>query len=284
MKRVDPTRTVLIRRKFKSELKNRFNNLNDAVEQYFETLYDLVTIRDNSVVVGHFKSYLQQSIEKFIEGNWYQRYLELSYKQGLDKAFNYSKPAYLLTTSEGISQGFRMTFLNLAHDSKNLSQIFLMTKEYLVNDLNNFVTQVMGDFTRGLVSSLSKTKILQDLNKHINTAFKRAVSIANTEVVRANAYGTLDGLKQLKVREVTVVPELQETLTANENVEYSTAGDSRVCPLCRPFDKVIIPLQEAYSLIPIHTNCRCSFSPITTPADYLRFDEALEEFSELADL
>ena len=44
-------------------------------------------------------------------------------------------------------------------------------------------------------------------------------------------------------------------------VEWSTAGDDRVCEACLPMEGVVLKLSEAHNMIPRHPNCRCSFIP-----------------------
>lgn len=67
--------------------------------------------------------------------------------------------------------------------------------------------------------------------------------------IRAHAEGQLDALERLGVTSVGVA------------VEWSTAGDDRVCPLCRPLEGVVYKVSEAHGLLPRHPRCRCAFLP-----------------------
>jgi SPP1 gp7 family putative phage head morphogenesis protein len=77
----------------------------------------------------------------------------------------------------------------------------------------------------------------------------RAKTLSRTEIIRSHAEGQLDGLEKLGVAQVGV------------DVEWSTAGDNHVCPMCKPLDGIVLTLQEARGMIPRHPNCRCSFKP-----------------------
>jgi SPP1 gp7 family putative phage head morphogenesis protein len=77
----------------------------------------------------------------------------------------------------------------------------------------------------------------------------RARMIARTEIIRAHAEGQLDALEKLGVDKVGVM------------VEWSTAGDDRVCSLCMSLEGVVLKIKEARGLIPRHISCRCAFSP-----------------------
>src|SRR5690606_33704519 len=85
-------------------------------------------------------------------------------------------------------------------------------------------------------------EIARELNRQIDVGAKRAATIARTEIVRAHNEGALDALEELGVDEIGVM------------VEWSTAGDNRVCPLCRPLEGVILKTKEAHGMFPRHPN------------------------------
>ena len=77
--------------------------------------------------------------------------------------------------------------------------------------------------------------------------------IINTEIVRAKAEGVLSGLKNLGYTHVTM------------GVEFVTANDGAVCPHCNDYSGVVMTIEEAQGLIPLHPNCRCSWIPVRVP-------------------
>jgi hypothetical protein len=52
--------------------------------------------------------------------------------------------------------------------------------------------------------------------------------------------------------------------------EWDTAGDGRVCELCRPLDGQVFTIEEIEPMIPRHPNCRC----ISLPVDESEVEEA----------
>jgi SPP1 gp7 family putative phage head morphogenesis protein len=44
-------------------------------------------------------------------------------------------------------------------------------------------------------------------------------------------------------------------------VEWSTAGDDRVCEECESMEGKIMDIDDAHGMIPVHPNCRCAFIP-----------------------
>jgi SPP1 gp7 family putative phage head morphogenesis protein len=83
------------------------------------------------------------------------------------------------------------------------------------------------------------TKTVEGMEK------KRALAISRTETLRAHNEGALDALEDLGVTEIGVA------------VEWSTAKDGRVCPICAPLQGVILKTKEAHGMFPRHPNCRC---------------------------
>jgi SPP1 gp7 family putative phage head morphogenesis protein len=85
----------------------------------------------------------------------------------------------------------------------------------------------------------------------------RATAIAQTEVTRAHAEGQLDSMIKLGVRYVEGIPE----------VEFTTAGDFRVCRLCGSLAGSRLPIDQARGKIPVHVRCRCAWkaAPINLP-------------------
>lgn len=73
--------------------------------------------------------------------------------------------------------------------------------------------------------------------------------IAQTEMTRANAEATLAVFEQRGFRRVEA------------KVEWTTRGDSRVCPRCAALEGKVFRIEEAHGLIPLHASCRCMFVP-----------------------
>lgn len=76
-----------------------------------------------------------------------------------------------------------------------------------------------------------------------------------TATIRALADGQLDELEKMGMDEVGVA------------VEWSTAGDDCVCPLCQPLHGIVLTTQEARGMIPRHESCRCCWTPANVGED-----------------
>lgn len=74
-----------------------------------------------------------------------------------------------------------------------------------------------------------------------------ATVVSRTEVVRSFAEGRLEAYKQSGVV---------------EKVEFVTAPDERVCPICVGLEGSVYTLEEAVGLIPVHAACRCTLIPV----------------------
>lgn len=74
------------------------------------------------------------------------------------------------------------------------------------------------------------------------SARQRAMMIARTETARAMTQGRLQSYANYGVREVKIL----------------TAGDEKVCAICREAETKIFKIEEAGNLVPFHPLCRCS--------------------------
>jgi SPP1 gp7 family putative phage head morphogenesis protein len=105
----------------------------------------------------------------------------------------------------------------------------------------------------GLDQGWGAERLAQALTDVVDSLVRsRALLVANNELIRAHADGQLDALEELGEEEVTAA------------VEWVTAGDDRVCKLCKPLDGVVLTVAEARGLIPRHVNCRCAWLPAGT--------------------
>lgn len=100
---------------------------------------------------------------------------------------------------------------------------------------------IRGDNPKKLARTLQNT--VADIGK------RRAHMIAHTEIIRSHVIGQLDALKALGVTHIKV------------NVEFHTAEDGKVCRKCSSLNGIVVPIDDAYDLIPLHPFCRCCFLP-----------------------
>jgi SPP1 gp7 family putative phage head morphogenesis protein len=103
------------------------------------------------------------------------------------------------------------------------------------------------EISNGILSGDGIQEIRRNMNKVFDASNARLESIARTEVSRAMTEAELNGYERSEVV---------------ERVEWATAEDERVCPICEPKDGKTYTLDEARGLIPIHPMCRCDFIPV----------------------
>jgi SPP1 gp7 family putative phage head morphogenesis protein len=120
----------------------------------------------------------------------------------------------------------------------------------------------------GLIQGKQPYAMIEDVQKAMGVSAFRAETIARTEIIRANAEGNLDAMEALGVEEVGVL------------VEWSTAGDQRVCGLCSALDGITLKIKESHNLLPRHPNCRCAFIPANVGEDDAGQARSKEEVEE----
>lgn len=62
-----------------------------------------------------------------------------------------------------------------------------------------------------------------------------------------------------------------------KGVEFLTAEDELVCPICGPMNGTRFDIDESYGILPIHPWCRCAWVPITKETLYNSSKNSLEE-------
>ncbi len=83
----------------------------------------------------------------------------------------------------------------------------------------------------------------------IISAKRRAKMIAHTEMMRAYHKSTIQDYKN------------SARLGIEIKAEWKTAGDNRVCDLCKALDGKLFTLDEIEDMIPLHPECRCIALP-----------------------
>jgi len=188
---------------------------------------------------------------------WWTQFVEEGYRKGAGRAFEDTRVAQraLATTSEELSffEGTKEEFLRqsfgqpVAIEKVKLLSSRVFTELKGIND--DMAQRLTRELTEGLARGENPLTIAREINKLIDIPIKRARVIARTEIIRAHAEGQLDAMEAMGLEDVGVM------------VEWSTAGDDRVCPLCSPLDGVVMKIKEARGLIPRHPNCRCAHIP-----------------------
>lgn len=273
----DPTRTSQLRLRFEQLLRGKFNRLKGDIRRLLvdedafgikrktSTRNQRFEFQTSSEQIASFEAWLKQQVDDGIldgktaadkaDGYW-RAFTDDAYRRGAGRAFtDVRKPA--LSTGDDVSdffEGTRDEFLRQSFARPVAIDKLKVLAGRVFTDLANVTvamsTQLSRQLTDGLARGEGPSVIAKELAETIDKiGARRATMIARTEIIRAHASAQLDAMETLGVTEVGVM------------VEWSTAGDDRVCPLCQPLEGVVMTIQEARGLIPRHPQCRCTYIP-----------------------
>lgn len=253
----DPTRTASLRAAYAREMRKRFASLRDDVRRLIvgENALGLVqnvrwAFESDPRKVASFERWFRAKVKAEITDDlWARRFVRQSYEKGIARAYQ--------DVSRRAGKQLVGGFVRQALDSPEaLNELELLyTRNYAAlegvgAEADARMSRVLAD---GLLRKLSPEQIARNLTKEIDTLTKaRAATIANTELVNAHAEAQLTALEKLGVANVKA------------QAEWITAGDSRVCPQCKPMEGQVFTIRQARGLIPRHPNCRCAWQPVLT--------------------
>jgi SPP1 gp7 family putative phage head morphogenesis protein len=187
------------------------------------------------------------------ENAWTAKYIDSAYKKGLVRSYTTVRKIDL-SKPLGFYEGRRTEFLRSSFGGPESADKvrFLATRTF--NGMKGFTEAMKQELNRiladGMVNGKGARAVASDMVKRIDgLTRKRALVIARTEAIAAHAQGQLDAFKALGVEEV------------GADVEWSTAGDDSVCPLCHEMEGKVFTIEEAQGKIPLHPNCRCAWIP-----------------------
>lgn len=271
--RSDPTRTQTLRRQFETEVRKRLKLLKRAIYKLIveEDAFGLAVkpllatntrwqfITDEAKLEA-FKAWLLLKLQEgLLEARqptgdvWTAIWIRKAYERGLGRAFDeVRKPG--LAAQSNFYQGTKAEFLRSSFQRPASVERIKLLAARTFTDLDGISKDIETKLSRvlvdGFINGDNPRTIARQIDSEIDTiGRKRALTLARTEVIRAHAEGAIDGMEALGVEEIGVA------------VEWSTAEDSIVCPLCRPLDGIILSIEEAHGMFPRHPNCRCSPIP-----------------------
>lgn len=284
--RLDPTRTVTLRRKFLSVLQRTFTSLIQEVRTFlvdldslglkhrapFPKFSSLITqaqerefefLTDAKKLEAFNRWFATQVAAKLIfpdlgtprDQPWTTEYIESAYRRGLLNAFlaSQSQGAFqtavlgTLTQAEFLRRSFG------APESRSKVQLLgTRALESLKGVTAAMASEMNRILAQGMIDGKGPAAIAREMAQKISQLTRaRAFLIARTEIIHAHAEGQLDAFEKLGVLELGI------------RAEWVTAGDDRVCPLCAPLEGKTFTVKEARGMIPRHPNCRCSWTPST---------------------
>jgi SPP1 gp7 family putative phage head morphogenesis protein len=276
---IDPTRTGLLRRKFLSDINKRLAKIVEEIRKLFidDDAFGLVE-RKPLVVLAAYQQYAfttdakkLQAFHKWLKDQvdsgilvvsgggvpgqpWSYDYVETAYKKGMSRAYMDANKKTLATKDVAFFEGSRAEFLRTSFMQPTTTAKLELLSTRTFEQLRGFSAVMSQQLSRqlsvGLAAGWHPRKISREMQKTISGLSRsRARMIARTEIIHAHAEGQLDSFQNLGVEKLGVL------------AEWSTAGDSLVCPICADMEGKEFTIDEARGLIPAHPNCRCAWIP-----------------------
>lgn len=287
--KIDPSRTKTERQRFMREMKRRFRSLKVEIYKFLVTEDELglvkrklpfrITAAQLAWAEANIKNYrryafqtttqklktFQEWLQRQVDAGllqvdatgkpWTYKYVESAWRKGMFRSYTdvrkeqlAKRPGWYAGTKE---QWLRSAFMQ----PELMSKVELLATRAFEN-MKGLTANMSSQMSRILADGMSKgygpAKVARLMSREVfqgrNRA--RALTIARTEMIHAHAEGQLDGLKDLGITKVTA------------EVEWSTAGDKLVCPICASLEGNVYTIDEARGLIPEHPNCRCAWVPV----------------------
>ena len=285
--RLDPTRTVTLRASFMARLRKIFLGVQTEVEKFmveqdalglknlpgFPSFDRLVNqaerefaFRTDAGKLEAFNSWFLAQVNARVlfpdasvraDQPWTTEYVESAYRRGLLNAYLGSRSSRVLKTAV-IGTLTQAEFLRRAFAAPEARSKIQLLATRSLESLKG-VTSAMASklnfiLAQGILDGRGPVAIAREMTKEISALTQsRAMMIARTEIIHAHAEGQLDAFEKLGVLQLGV------------KAEWVTAGDDRVCPQCLPLEGQIFTVEEARGKIPLHPNCRCSWTPYLPP-------------------
>lgn len=219
-------------------------------------------------VLDMFLNWLQGQFKELIapggeEGSFLDGYIEEGFRRGMERAFDDTRRSQRVLeeikksaeefAKKDFYEGSKREFLRSSFGRRIAKSKVEILAERTLTDLKGITEssarKMQHILLDGLVEGQHPRKIARDMSKALDIDRKRAETIARTEIIRTHAEGQLQALEDMGVAEIGVM------------VEWATAGDGRVCPLCEELEGVVLKVKEAHNLLPRHPNCRCAYIP-----------------------
>ena len=260
----DPTHTLTLRSTFAGKFRKRFRDLRGELRDGIvdKDIFGLQTNFQRKAFAGQpprkqlddFDQQLQALIVAYIIGNrWTDYFIGEAYRAGLMRAVaelkkaGYdmrqldSSPAMMMAlNSPPYKQAMELLKDDTASELKGITDSMRQKIMRVVRELRSSGASryKMADEINGIITGNSDRKTGQ------STEYKSKL-LAYTSIVTAYNRAAWLAYKQAGAEQVGV------------EVEFVTAGDLRVCPICESLEGSIYPIDEAQTLIPVHALCRC---------------------------
>lgn len=255
-RRVDPTRTVSLRRVFERALIARFRLLKKLAREFL--LQSIITNAPKDEI-ARFREWLDRMIAEqvleVVEGtpmqmaadkHWMNLYITSAYQKGLQHAASQIRKGGGEVSDHWVDSAF----LRPIHADR-VGLIHTRAYNELKGVTDAMASRLSDILAQGIAEGVGPMVIARRIADQIDSiGINRARRIARTEVIRAHAEATLNTYEEAGIEGVTV------------QVEFTATMDNRVCPKCAELNGKIFTIKESRGVIPVHPNCRCAWLPV----------------------
>lgn len=273
---VDPTNTKTLRKDYEASAYKRFRETKGDIRTAVierdvlalsnklpAQLGDVPEFRafdfpTNDKKIKAFRDWIDTNLEQNVlepapnlSEHWQGDYVRRGYRSGLKQAREGVEYAGIPVGDESLQNIFNTPI------HRNTLQT-LYTRNFAA--LNKITQATGGEISRilseGLIQGWNPNKTARLLNERVDkVGITRARTMARTETIYAHNEAALNEYERQGIKKVTA------------EVEWETAGDSRVCTQCQPMQGSTFTIKEAHGVIPLHPNCRCTWIPVPETFD-----------------
>lgn len=282
--RVDPTRTLVLRRRYEADLVRRIKVIRRIIKELV-LQDDVFGLRSpgpqapsifakspprppkppprawanlpSGEKITAFNRWVRESVRSGIleatrgtsfgrNQAWQDVYLRSAYQKGLASAAQRLGAA-------GVD--VRDTFIDSAFfrpvHADRIGIIFTRSRADLEGITSAMENQLSRALAQGLLENAGVDAVAQMLVDRVDKiGITRARVLARTEIVGANAEGALNTYEEAGLEGVEA------------QAEFMTTRDNAVCPQCADLEGDVMSIDDARGSIPVHPNCRCTWLPV----------------------
>lgn len=196
-----------------------------------------------------------------LEKQWQNKYIQSAYQKGIlrgrQELENANYPVSTIDEQGGINAVFNQPF-----HADRVGAIYTRAFQELKGITASMDQQISRTLAEGISEGLNPNQMARNITDRVDkVGITRARTLARTETIRAHHQATIQEYENAGVEGVKV------------KAEWSTARDSRVCPICAPLEGQEYDLETIRPMIPRHPNCRC----VALPLDYTEVEQEIAE-------
>lgn len=199
----------------------------------------------------------------------WREFAERGFRKGAGRAFDDVNKSRRWSPGQGdFYAGSRDQFLRSSFGQRESTDKLRLLASRSFTDLRNVTEDMATRMSRTLMDGLARganpRDLADELAEDLDISQRRAETIAKTEIIRAHSEGQLDSMEKLGVEEVGVAVEFS---TSKINSVDKKGRPVSPCVKCKHLEGVVLTIQEAHGIIPVHPECKCAWLPANVGED-----------------